>query len=551
MKNMLAYNQNTPILLIIFNRASTTQEVFDRIRKVKPKRFYVAADGPRTEVERVDCEEARSVVSSIDWDCEVFRLYQECNLGCDSHCYQAISWFFEQETEGIILEDDCLPSFSFFGFCSVLLAYYRNDERIGHIGGSNYQFGDKRGDGSYYFSNLTHVGGWAGWRRVWLSQRLNDERYALFEHFDYLSYLASHAPFRSHWNMYFGLANRSIQIGWDFRYAYTNLTNNRLSIIPNKNLISNIGCYDKATHFIIDYPFANLANEEIEEIIHPSFVCPDIKADLYTQMREYNSQGDFEKRQDVVTYLKDRLNASVKKEMKTPSIPRVIHQIYEDMEGPPSSLLKISESWREKNLDWEYRFWTKKDINEFLSDFYPELIPIYTSFHYAVQRWDAIRYLILYKLGGVYVDMDYECTESIASLLQGVECAMGLEPAGHCVLRRKPYIVGNAFMATIPRHPYFKELIDTVFYKANRISYSSPAQEILNSTGPYMTTRVYENSLYQERVSLIPAGLISPLTREEILDMMNGEISADIKDKIEKSYAIHYFFGSWYVQTKS
>lgn len=155
---MLTYNPNTAILLILFNRVNTTQKVFERIREVRPKRLYLAADGPRHKLECKACEEARLVVSAVDWDCEVYRLYQEQNLGCDTHCYRAISWFFEREPEGIVLEDDCLPSTSFFGFCSTLLAYYRKDERIGHIAGSNYQFGDKRGDGSYYFSNLTHVG---------------------------------------------------------------------------------------------------------------------------------------------------------------------------------------------------------------------------------------------------------------------------------------------------------------------------------------------------------------------------------------------------------
>ena len=129
---------------------------------------------------------------------------------------------------------------------------------------------------------------------------------------------------------------------------------------------------------------------------------------------------------------------------------------------------------------------------------------------------------------------------------------MGLEPAGHCILQRKPYIVGNAFMATIPGHPYFKELIDAVFHANTNEEYPvRAAQAIMDSTGPYMTTRVYMNSPYQERVILIPSALVAPLTRDEVMEMVAGKVSSDMEEKIERSYAIHYFLGSWYEQLKS
>lgn len=546
---MISYNRNTAILFILFHRPDTTQRVFDRIREVKPKKLYIAADGPRNEIERNKCHMTRAIVSCIDWDCEVVKLYQERNLGCDAHCYQAISWFFEQEPEGIILEDDCVPSLSFFGFCSTLLERYRNDERIGHIAGSNYQFGKKRGDGTYYFSNLTHLGGWAGWRRVWKNVHC-DKNYPLFGRLNYLSNLPSHAPFQTHWNKYFGMANYNPDFCWDFRYAYTNLINNRLSIIPNHNLISNIGCVNKATHYIKDYPFADIKNEEIDSIIHPSFVCPDVEADLYSQTKEYNFSWESLTRQEDVFHLKEKLNTvTINNHIKL-KIPRIIHQIYEDLAGPPSPLVKISQSWKELNPEWEYRFWNKNDINMFLETYYPELIHIYRAFPYDVQRWDAIRYLILYKIGGLYVDMDYECTENITPILCETECAMGMEPKGHAILRRMPHIVGNAFMATIPNHPYFEELINAVFHDNKNVESLYPKLSILDTTGPYMTTRIYDDSKYQEQVSLIPAELIAPLTKDEVLKVINGETSEILENKIEESFAIHYFFGSWYGQTK-
>lgn len=544
---MITYDTNTAILFIIFSPSNTTQKVFDRIKEVKPKKLYVAVDGPKNDTERIACEEAKAIVSRIDWDCQIFKMYQEKNLGYDKQCYQSLSWFFEQETEGIILENDCLPSYSFFGFCTTLLEKYRNDERIGHISGGNYQFGKKRGDGTYYFSNLTPAWGWAGWRRVWKQHCLCENNYDLFTQSDYLSNLPSHAPFQYCWNKFFNMANRSNEICWEFKYAYTNLINNRLSIIPNKNLISKIGYNDNTIHTPKSHPFLGIKNEEIDEAVHPSFIFPDIEADLYSQAKEYNTSFESLSIHKEYFYLKEHFVTSIQNNHIRPQIPQIIHQIYEDLSGPPCSLVEISQSWKEFNPDWEYRFWNKNDIEAFLNEYYPEFISIYKAFPFNVQRWDAIRYLILYKFGGLYVDMDYECTENITPILCNVECAMGLEPEAHALRSHVPYIVGNAFMATVPGHPYFKELIDAVFFNnGNNSTYIDSVELVLNTTGPFMTTRIYDNSNHQEQVTLIPAELIAPLTHTDIMKIIHKQTSKNIESKVEKSFAIHYFLGSWF-----
>lgn len=544
---MITYDRNIAILLIVFNQPSTTQKVFDQIKNVKPKRLYVAVDRPISDTEHIADEETSFIVPRINWECQVSKLYQEKNPGYDKHCYQSVTWFFEQEPEGIILEDDCVPSLSFFGFCTALLERFRNDERIGHISGSNYQFGKKRGDGTYYFSNLTHVGGWASWRRVWKEHSLHDNNYDLFKQLDYLSNLPSHAPFQNRWNRFFNIANHADGICWDFKYAYTNLINNRLSIIPNKNLVSKIGNNKETSQYINNHPFADMKNEEIDNIVHPSFICPDIEADLYSQTKEYNTSFEALYMPKEYAYLKELFLTATQNNHICPKIPKVIHQIYEDLSGPPPSLVEISQSWKEQNPDWEYRFWDKNDIETFLQANYPQFIPAYNAFPHNVQRWDAIRYLILYKLGGLYVDMDYECTENITPILCNVECAMGMEPEAHAVRIHTPYIVGNAFMATVPEHPYFKELIGAVFCPdTNKNTYTDPLELVLNTTGPFLTTWIYDNSKYQKRVTLIPAELVAPITHADIRKIMNEETSMSIESKVEKSFAIHYFFGSWH-----
>src|SRR5690349_15319882 len=127
------------ILFLVFNRPETTARVFDAIRAARPARLYVAADGPRAarsgESER--CEQTRRIASAVDWPCTVNTLFRATNLGCKNAVSSAISWFFEQEQEGVILEDDCLPEPSFFAYCDELLAHYRDNPRVGLISGDN------------------------------------------------------------------------------------------------------------------------------------------------------------------------------------------------------------------------------------------------------------------------------------------------------------------------------------------------------------------------------------------------------------------------------
>jgi hypothetical protein len=129
-KNMLITNNfNIPILFMVFNRLDTTYKVFEQLRKIAPQKLYIASDGPRNnrENEKERVEAVREyVLKSIDWDCEVKTLFREENLGCGKAVSGAITWFFENEEMGIILEDDCLPSISFF----LIVKNYWNTTKI-------------------------------------------------------------------------------------------------------------------------------------------------------------------------------------------------------------------------------------------------------------------------------------------------------------------------------------------------------------------------------------------------------------------------------------
>lgn len=240
----------TPILFLIFNRPDTTQEVFEAIRKAKPSRLYVAADGPRHDKagEESRCAETRKIIEGVDWDCEVKTLFREQNLGCKNAVSSAITWFFEQEEEGIVLEDDCLPDHSFFAFCTALLEHYRHDASVMHIGGTNVQKGKHRGDGSYYFTNYNQVWGWASWRRAWEKYRLDWSAYDEDKMENVLEEIFKTNKERAYWMNAFRQVKYNRIDTWDYQWTFSIWSNKGKSIVPNVNLISNIGFGHGATH---------------------------------------------------------------------------------------------------------------------------------------------------------------------------------------------------------------------------------------------------------------------------------------------------------------
>jgi len=288
----------TPVLFLIFNRPDTTHKVFNAIRQAKPKQLFVAADGPRPdkEGEIEKCQKARQIATSVNWDCEVKTLFRDRNLGCKIAVSSAIDWFFENIEEGIILEDDCLPSQSFFWFCQELLEYYRSDTRIMMVSGDNFQFGNIRGEGSYYFSKYAHIWGWATWRRAWKHYDVNMKNFKDFLKSNQVINIFSIKQQQKYWmNVFQKVYNNEINT-WDYQWAYTCFINNGLCIMPNVNLVSNIGFSKEALHTKDgDSIFSKMEAKEITEVIHPEFVLADQEADLLTSKLCFGNKSIFER----------------------------------------------------------------------------------------------------------------------------------------------------------------------------------------------------------------------------------------------------------------
>ncbi|MDO9231860.1 MAG: acyltransferase [bacterium] len=273
---------DTPILFIIFNRPDTTKRVFDEIKKAKPSKLYVAADGPRKdkEGERDLCEETRKIIEQVDWECEVKTLLRDENLGCKIGVSSAINWFFENEEMGIILEDDCLPNPSFFNFCQELLEKYKDDERIMMITGDNFQNGMQRGDESYYFSKYAFIWGWATWRRAWKHYNVNLKNLPVFKEKKQIRHIFEDKNEQKYWLNIFNLVYDGKIDTWDYQWAYAIFKNNALAIVPNVNLISNIGFGKNSTH-TTGGPLANLETFSIDIIIHPNSINQNKYSDKY------------------------------------------------------------------------------------------------------------------------------------------------------------------------------------------------------------------------------------------------------------------------------
>ncbi len=275
---------DTPILFLVFNRPETTARVFEKIRELKPQRLFFAADGPRKgkDGEKEKCQAVRDLVlKNIDWQCETSVLLRDHNLGCGKAVSGAITWFFENVEEGIILEDDTLPDLTFFNFCKVLLDKYRNEKSIWQIGGichfpPSTQY-------SYYFSAYSHIWGWATWKRAWnlydyhlaninyekLSESL-DQYFNEREKKYWLDLFRSYAPLEQ-------------KPTWDYQWAYCMWYHQGLSILPTVNMISNIGFGETATntkdHSVA---YANKKTYQIRDIIHNPIIKQDENADKRT-----------------------------------------------------------------------------------------------------------------------------------------------------------------------------------------------------------------------------------------------------------------------------
>ncbi|MGY3211654.1 nucleotide-diphospho-sugar transferase [Mucilaginibacter sp. HD30] len=273
---------STPILLLLFNRPEATAQVFDQIRSHKPKKLFIAADGPRQDnaEDAVNCRLAREAVETIDWDCEVATLYHDVNLGCGRAPATAITWFFNHVDAGIILEDDCLPNDSFFGYCEMLLDKYTNEPQVMMICGTSYQPKALTSD-SYYFSRYPHAWGWATWKRAWANYSFELIKDGEVERLAALGKVFTTRREVRLWRNNLRMIDNGLD-AWDYQWMYWMWKNNGVCIVPWKNMVANIGFGQNATHTTDQYSVqSKMQRYDLTEIRHPTAIAVNKQADKY------------------------------------------------------------------------------------------------------------------------------------------------------------------------------------------------------------------------------------------------------------------------------
>ncbi len=238
---------DVPILLITFNRPANAQKVFAAIKSMRPSKLYIFSDAPRegNEEDKSNVEECRNLLTEIDWDCDVQKKFESKNLGCGRGVCSAISWAFESTEKLIILEDDCIPHSSFFPFCKYMLDKYEKAEKVMHIAGTRWNDELNSGEGDHFFSRIGHIWGWATWKRAWKLYDYNLTTLKKKVDRELLKKGLNGRIQAQYWldcffHVYKHNGSKLINT-WDYQWQYTLFKNEGLAVVPNVNLVSNIG----------------------------------------------------------------------------------------------------------------------------------------------------------------------------------------------------------------------------------------------------------------------------------------------------------------------
>lgn len=278
-------NPRMNVAFFIFNRPDTTRRVFAAIAAARPERLFVIADGARQDRpgESELVAQTKAILDEVDWPCEVVVNFSQENLGCRLRVASGLKWVFEQVEQVIVLEDDCLPHPSFFPYCVELLQRYRNDDRVAAISGDNFQNGKSRTADSYYFSKYFHCWGWASWRRVFETIDFEMSSWPEFKSSGFLKTWADSQAEREYWLRLFDLQHAGEINSWAYPWFYSCWAQSGLTVLPDTNLVSNIGFDENATHTTeSENKLANLPTFGISPLRHPELLVRNRVADEYT-----------------------------------------------------------------------------------------------------------------------------------------------------------------------------------------------------------------------------------------------------------------------------
>lgn len=243
------YLCDVPVLCLFFNRPDLFAAVFKQVKQARPSKLFLYQDGPRDKNDLLGIQACRDIANDIDWDCEVHTMYLEKNQGCDPSGYLSRKWAFQYVDRLVILEDDTVPSISFFSFCKELLDKYLYDSRITMIAGMNYEEETKDCPYDYLFTSDCSIWGWATWKRVFDRWESN---YDFLSDEYHMKLLSKYMKNTNQPKRLLPMFKRHMESGKEYFESILisdHLLQHGLSIVPKKNLISNIGITADSVHF--------------------------------------------------------------------------------------------------------------------------------------------------------------------------------------------------------------------------------------------------------------------------------------------------------------
>lgn len=269
-----------PIAIIIYNRDAKFRKLLHFVSKVRPSKMYIIADGPKSIEDKTKVEKTRNVLSEINWDCEIIKVFSDVNLGLRNRVVSGLDYVFKKEEFAIILEDDLIPSEDFFHFTEELLYKYKNDSRVFSICGSNLFGSVKCNNDSYFFSKYTNSWGWATWRRAWSNYNHDVSNVQILKSHRFFHYLRGSRS-ELYWKFIFKQVDREVMDSWAYRWMLSCWLNNGLNIVPSHNIVQNGGADEEATHTNASRFYLRNSIFGLKfPLNHPKFMCVNTNYDL-------------------------------------------------------------------------------------------------------------------------------------------------------------------------------------------------------------------------------------------------------------------------------
>ena len=278
-----------PILFLTYNRPNLTRKSLKEIIKINPYKIYIANDGPKNQADKIKVLEVRKIFKKIKTKIKIKTKYNNKNLGCKLSNVQAIDWFFKNEIQGIILEDDCIANKDFFLFCENLLKKYYNNKNVFCISGSNFQK-KKIGKDSYYFSKYNHCWGWATWRSRWKKNDVNIKFWPKFKKSKLWNNIHYNKIEKKYWTIHFEKAYKKKIDSWAYPWTLSVWKQNGITATPNSNLVKNIGHgLDSSHSHFMNRPIKYFNNKNFNSRIeHPKKIIINKNADEFVFKNHFN-----------------------------------------------------------------------------------------------------------------------------------------------------------------------------------------------------------------------------------------------------------------------